>query len=48
MSKQETPDLDSQTPSGPVQETNGVNYETLSMIKTAANQFHPCGFLKNG
>ena len=35
MSKQESPELDSQTPSGPVCENlNGVNYETVSMIRT--------------
>ena len=48
---QETPDLDSQTPSGPVcEDTNGVNYETVSMIKTdqVNHNFIPCGFLKNG
>jgi cellulose synthase/poly-beta-1,6-N-acetylglucosamine synthase-like glycosyltransferase len=52
MSKSmENPDIDSQTPSGPVcEDTNGVNYETLSMIKTDTENhtFMPCGFLKNG
>lgn len=50
MSQQENQDLVSQTPSGPVGENHGVNYETMCMIKTdpVNHQFMPCGFLKNG
>lgn len=43
--------MESATPSGPVQDNStGVNYEVLTMIKTdpEANNFIPCGFLKNG
>ena len=43
--------MESATPSGPVcEETNGVNYECITMIKTDGNSgnFIPCGFLKSG
>ena len=42
--------MDSQTPSGPKPNENGVNYETVSMVKTDVvnHKFMPCGFLKSG
>jgi hypothetical protein len=50
MSNQRTPDLDSAHPSGPVNNANGINFETLTMIKTdpVNHTMMPCGFLKNG